>query len=74
MHFGFLSIGLISGGTAAVAAFNLGGGLFSAILCYSFFGFGAVYLGAFIWAMTPHHVPIPIRNDEPIHPNVERDR
>ncbi len=53
MHFGLLTLGLLSGGTAAIGAFNFGGGMLVAFLCYAVFGFGAVFLSAVIWAMAP---------------------
>lgn len=59
MHFGFLSIGLLSGITAAIAAFSLSGSMFFAILCYAFFSFTAVCFGALIWAISPTHIPAP---------------
>ena len=57
MHYGLLIVGLLSGGTAAVAAFELGAGMAVAILCYAAFGFGAVSFAAVIWAMVPQNTP-----------------
>ena len=68
MHFGFLALGLISGGTAAIAAFSYGANMTIAILAYSFFGFGAVCFSAVIWAMAPEHsnrIPFPVRRSIP---------
>ncbi len=63
MHYGLFIVGLLSGGTAAIAAFGLGAGMTVAILCYTAFGFGAVSFSALIWAMVPHHslAPMPKR-------------
>lgn len=61
MHYGFLSLGLLSGATAAAAAFHLGGGMFVAIIFYMVFSFCAVCLAAIIWALGPSKAPVMIR-------------
>lgn len=65
MHFGLLFLGLLSGVTAAVASFSLGGGMLAAIICYTVFGFGAVCFAALIWAIGPARQPIAMERQVP---------
>lgn len=53
MHFGLLLLGLLGGGTAAIAILGHGSSLHLALLAYVVFGFGAVCFAALIWAIGP---------------------
>ena len=53
MHFGLFFVGLLAGGTAAVAAFDHGGGMVTAVLAYALCSLGSVFFAAVIWALAP---------------------
>jgi hypothetical protein len=59
MHLGLFFVGLLSGGTAAIAAFGAGAGLWAAVLAYALCSLGAVLFAAVIWAMAPQSRPAP---------------